>query len=44
MSKIAVIDYDAGNTMSVMNALKFLGYEVTLSKIPEELFKADHVL
>lgn len=44
MSKIAVIDYDAGNTMSVMNALKFLGYEVTLSKIPEELFKADHVI
>ena len=44
MSKIAVIDYDAGNTMSVMNALKFLGYEVTLSKIPEELYKADHVI
>ena len=44
MSKIAVIDYDAGNTMSVMNALKFLGYEVTFSKIPEELFKADHVI
>lgn len=44
MSKIAVIDYDAGNTMSVMNALKFLGYEVTLSKIPDELFKADHVI
>jgi glutamine amidotransferase len=44
MSKIAVIDYDAGNTMSVMNALKFLGYEVTLSKIPEELFNADHVI
>jgi len=44
MSKIAVIDYDAGNTMSVMNALKFLGYEVTLSKIPEELFKADHII
>lgn len=44
MSRIAVIDYDAGNTMSVMNALKFLGYEVTLSKIPEELFKADHVI
>lgn len=44
MSKIAVIDYDAGNTMSVMNALKFLGYEVTLSKISEELFKADHVI
>lgn len=44
MSKIAVIDYDAGNTMSVMNALKYLGYEVTLSKISEELFKADHVI
>ena len=44
MSRIAVIDYDAGNTMSVMNALKYLGYDVTLSKIPEELFKADHVI
>ena len=44
MSKIAVIDYDAGNTMSVMNALKFLGYEVTLSKESSELFKADHVI
>lgn len=44
MSKIAVIDYDAGNTMSVMNALKFLGYDVVLSKEPAELYKADHVI
>ncbi|MBR5180186.1 MAG: imidazole glycerol phosphate synthase subunit HisH [Lachnospiraceae bacterium] len=44
MSKIAVIDYDAGNTMSVMNALKFLGYEVTLSNDPKVLFGADHVI
>ena len=44
MSHIAVIDYDAGNTMSVMNALKFLGYEVVLSNRKEELFKADHVI
>ena len=44
MSNIAVIDYDAGNTMSVMNALKFLGYDVVLSKEPEVLFKADHVI
>jgi glutamine amidotransferase len=44
MSKIAVIDYDAGNTMSVMNALKYLGYEVTLSKDPEVLYGADHII
>ena len=44
MSKIAVIDYDAGNTMSVLNALKYLGYEVVLSKDPQELYKADHVI
>lgn len=44
MSKIAVIDYDAGNTMSVMNALKFLGYDVVLSKEPDTLYKADHVI
>ena len=44
MSKIAVIDYDAGNTMSVMNALKFLGYEVELSNDPAVLYKADHVV
>ncbi|MBR4777722.1 MAG: imidazole glycerol phosphate synthase subunit HisH [Lachnospiraceae bacterium] len=44
MSKIAVIDYDAGNTMSVMNALKYLGYDVELSKDPAVLYKADHVV
>ena len=44
MSKIAVIDYDAGNTMSVMNALKYLGYEVELSNDPAVLYKADHVV
>ena len=44
MSKIAVIDYDAGNTMSVMNALKYLGYDVVLSKDPKVLYGADHVI
>ena len=44
MSKIAVIDYDAGNTMSVMNALKYLGYDVALSNDPEVLYKADHII
>ena len=39
MSYIAVIDYDAGNTMSVMNALKYLGYETVLSRNPEEIKK-----
>ena len=44
MSKIAVIDYDAGNTMSVMNALKYLGYDVELSNDPAVLYRADHVV
>ena len=44
MSYIAVIDYDAGNTMSVMNALKYLGYETVLSRNPEEMKKADRVI
>ncbi len=29
--RISVIDYDAGNTMSVINALSYLGREVTLT-------------
>ena len=44
MSKIAVIDYDAGNTMSVMNALKFLGYDTVLSRDENVIRKADRVI
>ncbi len=44
MSGIAVIDYDAGNTMSVMNALNALGCEVVLSNKPEVLLDADKVI
>ena len=44
MSGIAVIDYDAGNTMSVMNALNALGCEVVLSNKPEVLLNAEKVI
>ncbi len=37
MSKIAVIDYDAGNTLSVIKALEYLGESVELSRSPEVL-------
>ena len=44
MSRIAVIDYDAGNTMSVMNALKSLGIEVVLSNKPEILLNSERII
>ncbi|MCQ2495338.1 MAG: imidazole glycerol phosphate synthase subunit HisH [Lachnospiraceae bacterium] len=44
MKSVSVIDYDAGNTMSVMNALKSLGVDVTLTNDPAKLIKAEHVI
>lgn len=44
MKSIAVVDYDAGNTMSVINALKALGYDVNLTNDPSNLYKADHIV
>lgn len=41
---IAIIDYDAGNIKSVEKAVKRLGYEPVLSRDPEVLLKADHVI
>lgn len=41
---IALVDYDAGNTRSVVNALKRLGVEATLTSDAEVLLGADHVL
>ncbi|MCI2049675.1 MAG: imidazole glycerol phosphate synthase subunit HisH [Lachnospiraceae bacterium] len=41
---IAVIDYGAGNTRSVSNALKALGYEAILTGDGEKIRRADHVI
>lgn len=41
---IALVDYDAGNTRSVLNALQRLGVDATLTSDAEVLLGADHVL
>ena len=41
---IAIIDYGAGNIMSVMKALDFLDYEYILTSDQNELMKADKVI
>ena len=41
---IAVIDYGAGNIRNVVNAIHKLGYQVTLTSDPDDLFSADTVI
>ena len=41
---IAIVDYDAGNILSVENALKRLGAGFEVTSDPLELRKADHVI
>ncbi len=41
---VAVIDYDAGNIKSVLNAMEFLGQEAVLTADPETILRADHVI
>lgn len=41
---VAVIDYDAGNIKSVEKALKHLGQEVEITRAPEQIRRADHVI
>lgn len=41
---IAIIDYDAGNLKSVEKALVYLGKEALITRNPEELLAADHVI
>ena len=41
---VAVIDYDAGNIKSVIKAFRFLGQDVELTRDPEVILKADHVV
>jgi glutamine amidotransferase len=44
MGYIAVIDYGAGNLMSVTNALNFLGYENKITADIGEIERADRVI
>ena len=41
---VAVVDYDAGNTLSVMRALKKVGARVDLTPNPEKVAAADAVV
>lgn len=38
---IAIIDYDAGNIQSIINAMDFLNCECKLTKDPQEILNAD---
>ncbi len=40
----AIIDYEAGNIMSVLNAMKYLGENAVLTKDPEVILSADRVI
>ena len=42
--KLAIVKYNAGNTVSVINALHRLGVEATVTDSPEELRSADRVI
>lgn len=41
---IAIIDYGAGNIKSVENAMRFLGHEAVLTRDPQQILAADHVI
>ncbi|MEP6946698.1 MAG: imidazole glycerol phosphate synthase subunit HisH [Acidobacteriota bacterium] len=42
--KVAIVKYNAGNTVSVANALKRLGIAASVSDAPDELRSADRVI
>ena len=44
MALIAVVNYGAGNLMSVSNALRFIGEEPVIADSPEQLESADAVI
>lgn len=44
MNNVAVVDYNAGNTMSVMKALDYLGMKVILTNDKETLLNSDRVI
>ncbi|MDQ3910204.1 MAG: imidazole glycerol phosphate synthase subunit HisH [Actinomycetota bacterium] len=41
---VAVVDYDAGNTLSVTRALEKVGARISLTPDPEEVLRADAVV
>ena len=41
---IAIIDYDAGNLKSVEKALKKIGENTVVTRNPEEILSADHII
>ena len=41
---VAVVDYDAGNTLSVTRALEKVGAKVDLTPDPERVSQADAVM
>ena len=41
---IAIIDYDAGNIMSVEKACTYLGGKAVITRDRNEIFRADHVI
>ena len=44
MSYIAIVDYGAGNLMSVHNSLDFLGYDNKIANTPDDLTGASGVI
>lgn len=42
--KVAIVKYNAGNTVSVVNALKRLGIDAAVTDSPDELRSADRVI
>ena len=44
MRYIAIVDYGAGNLMSVRNSLDFLGYKNEIARTPEEIAQAAGVI
>lgn len=41
---VAIIDYDAGNIKSVEKAIQFLGKEVVITRDPDVILNASHVI
>lgn len=41
---IGIVDYEAGNTLSVIKALKYLGMDVELTNDRQKLLKSDHIV
>jgi glutamine amidotransferase len=43
MAVFSIIDYDAGNLMSLSKALEYLGVEFRITKEPREILDADGI-